>query len=119
MGQFRIEIIKNVLYSHSFHFLHSRKKFCTRALEYSYINHDHIEASFIFLSQKDFYTAREHIGEFCLFLLEKDFGTFRVLLFETLLYLSFYIRKKKVLSVPSYALKISLYYMGLYTTRVI
>ena len=59
-----------------------------------------MDASFLFLLQKDFYIAHNHIGAFCLFLLQKDFGTFHVLLFGTFLcvfdnsYLKFlYIKK--------------------------
>ena len=112
MGQPRVDILENVLYSRSLYFLFSRKNFYSHPLKDSYIVHDHIDASFIFLIQKDFHTAGEHIGASCVFLLEKGFGTFPVLLFDALLYLSFYIQKKNVLSVFLHALQNSLYYMS-------
>ena len=76
----RADIIKNVLYSDSLCFLHSRKKFSIL-----YIIHEHIGASFLFLLQKDFYIAHKHTVAFCLFLLQKDFTTFHVLLFGAFL----------------------------------
>ena len=83
MDQPKVDIIKNVLYSDSLYFLHSRKCFFyTHPLEDSYIVHD-------------------NIGAFCLFLLQKDFGTFHKHFFKAFLccfdnsYLSFlYIGKK-------------------------
>ena len=72
MDQPRADIIKNVLYSDRLYLLHSRKKiFCTYSLEHSYIFHDHIGASFLFLLQKDFYIDHKYICVFCLFLLQK------------------------------------------------
>ena len=53
-----------------------------RPLEDFYIVRDHIDASFLFLLQKDSYIAHKHIGAFCLFLLQKDFNIFHILLFE-------------------------------------
>ena len=76
----RADIIKNVLYSDSLCFLHSRKK-----ISILYIIHEHIGASFLFLLQKDFYIAHKHTVAFCLFLLQKDFTTFQVLLFGAFL----------------------------------
>ena len=96
MDQTRVDVIKNILYSDSIYFLNSKNFFFyAHSLEDSYIIHDHIDAPFLFLLQKDFYIAHKHIVTFCLFLLQKDFGTFCVLLFEAFLcfsdnsYLSF------------------------------
>ena len=86
MDQRRADIIKNILYSDSLYFLRSEMFFFyTHFLEDAYIVRVHIEASLLYLLQKDFYVAHEHIGAFCLFLLQKDFGTFHVLLFEAFL----------------------------------
>ena len=38
-------------------------------LEDSYIVHNHIDTSFLFLLQKDFYIAHKNNDDFCLFLL--------------------------------------------------
>ena len=67
MDQTRIDIIKNVLYSDCLYFLHSRKMFYTHPLVDSYIFHNHFDAFFLFL-------------------LQKDSGTFHVLLFEALIF---------------------------------
>ena len=77
MDQPRADIIKNVLYSASLYFLHSRKKISIVALYKIFISFTIIlTLFFLFSLQKDFYIAQEHIGAFCLFLLQKDFGTF-------------------------------------------
>ena len=104
MDQPKVNIIRNVLYSNSLYFLHSRKCFfCTHPLEDPYIINSHIDAFFLFLLQQDFYIVHKHICTFCLFIFPKNFGAFHELLFETFLcffennYLPFlYIEKKKL-----------------------
>ena len=85
MDQPRVDITKNILYLDNIYFCILEKIFHTHPLEDSYIVHDHIDHSFLFLPQKDFRIAHEHISAFCLFLFQKDFGIFQVLLFQAFL----------------------------------
>ena len=57
MDQPRADIIKNVLYSDSLYFLHSREKIYAHPLENSYIANNRINTSFLFLLRKDLYIA--------------------------------------------------------------
>ena len=78
------QMIKNVLYSDSIYFLHSKKNFYTYPLEDFYIVHEHIDASFLFLLLKDFYI--NHILLFVFFFFRKIFvfftSLFRKLFFD-------------------------------------
>ena len=97
MDQPREDILKNVWYSASLYFYsHPLEGFYTVYIE-------NIDASFVFLLQKDFYIAHESIvAFFCLFLLQKVFYTFHLLLFGTfpcffIIVISLFIHRKKVM----------------------
>ena len=62
------------------------KKIYTHPLEGSYIVHNHIDASFLFILQEDFYVTHKYIDAFHFIVLQEDFDTFHVLLFEAFLY---------------------------------
>ena len=92
---------KNVLDSDSFYFLHSREKnFYAHPLEDFYIVHDHIDASFLFLLQKDFYIGQEHLAIFVFFFSRKIFKSFTCFFsklffaFLIIFICNFYYRKK-------------------------
>ena len=55
---------KNVLDSVSLYFLHSRKTFSVLFLWKIFIVYNHIDASFLFLLQKDFYITHNHVVAF-------------------------------------------------------
>ena len=63
-------------------YLHNQLTFVFHSIKYFYIVHDHIDAPFRFLLQKDLYIAHEHFGTFCLFLFWKDYQNLSQAFFE-------------------------------------
>ena len=71
MNQPRAVIIKNFLYSDSLFYWILENIFYTHSLEDSYIVHNHIDASFLYLFQKDFYIAQSTWALFVFFFFRK------------------------------------------------
>ena len=67
--------IQNIFCILGYFFIYPTNLYFSSSRRFLY-NHNHIDASFPFLLQKDSYFHHEHIGAFCFFLLQGDFGTF-------------------------------------------
>ena len=87
MDQPRIDIMKNVLYSDSLYFLHSRKKnLCLSSRRFSYCSQPYWRF-FSFSSSARFLCRSLAYWSFLSFFFQKDFDSFYVVLFEAFLYI--------------------------------